>query len=106
MHFGSRLKELRESQNLSRYQLEKLSGFTQTHLKIMEETELNPRLDTICTLAKALGCSLPEFFGKNHTSFSLNEDEKALLTVFRRLDPTQQELVQSFADSLYNANQK
>jgi transcriptional regulator with XRE-family HTH domain len=106
MHFGSRRKELRESQNLSRYQLEKLTGFTQTHLKIMEETALNPRLDTICTLAEALGYSLPEFFSDKHTAFYLNEEEKELLTAFRRLDQTQQALVQSFAESLYIANQK
>lgn len=106
MDIGARVKQLRESQHMTQYQLYKLTGIPQSHLKKIEKTGVKPRFDTICLLAEALGCSLSEFFNEDRSAFYLNEDEKNLITVYRRLQPTQKPLIQMFADALDNANKR
>ena len=106
MDIGARVKQLRESQHMTHYQLYKLTGIPLSHIKNIEETGIKPRFDTICLLAEGLGCSLPEFFNEDHSTYYLNEDEKNLISVYRHLKPVQKPLIKIFADALDNANNK
>ena len=106
MDIGARVKQLRESQHMTHYQLYKLTGIPLSHIKKIEQTGIKPRLDTICLLAEGLGCSLPEFFNEDRSAHYLNEDEKNLISVYRRLTPVQKPLIKILADAFDSANKR
>ena len=48
------ISRLRRKSGLSRYKLSKLAGITITHIRMIEEGELSPRIDTACSILNAL----------------------------------------------------
>lgn len=55
------LKKTRESKNLSRYRLSKLSGVKESTIQSLENSnDPNPTFKTLCKLADALGVTLDE----------------------------------------------
>lgn len=106
MKIGNRLTHLREARHMTPYMLAKQTGIPQSHLTKIEKDNVTPRLDTVCLLADALGCTLSEFFNEDTSTFYLTEDEQALITVYRQLQPVQQPLIKMFADALDNANKQ
>ena len=51
---GNQLKEIRKSKNLTRYELQKLSGVTTVQIRNIEKGISEPRTITLAKLAKAL----------------------------------------------------
>ncbi len=49
-----------------------------------------PKVDTLQSICNAFGITLSQFFLENEESEILNENEKEMLKVFRRLSPKQQ----------------
>ena len=59
--FADRLKQLRESANLSQYALAKKSGLSAQAISMIEKGEREPGWETVRKLAKALGVSVAAF---------------------------------------------
>ncbi|MGE7841413.1 helix-turn-helix domain-containing protein [Lysinibacillus sp. NPDC093712] len=60
-----KLKEVRKSRGLSRYQFEKLSGVNDSTLQMIENNEKpNPTFKIMCKIADALEVSLDELRGR------------------------------------------
>ena len=57
-----RLKEMRVARGLSQLQLAKLSKVSYGYISELENGKKSPTIDTICRLAKALGCKPEELF--------------------------------------------
>lgn len=62
--FGQRLRELRESANLSRPELAELAGINRSQIARLEDGESDPGLSTVFQLADALGVEPEEFWKK------------------------------------------
>lgn len=62
---GSRLKELRESRNISMRSLATKSGLSANALSMIERGKTSPSVSTLYKLADALGISITSFFGTN-----------------------------------------
>jgi transcriptional regulator with XRE-family HTH domain len=60
--FGDRLKELRESRELSQERLSELGGMNRNYVSDVERGRRNPCLWNIVRLAEALEVSPSEFF--------------------------------------------
>ena len=51
---GEKIKELRKNKNLTRYELQKLSGVTTVQIRNIEKGICEPRTTTLAKLASAL----------------------------------------------------
>jgi transcriptional regulator with XRE-family HTH domain len=71
-HFGNRLREARLAAGLSQSELEELSGIPKARLSRYENGHVEPSIQTLARLAKAL----------NVSEASLLDDQRAALEVF------------------------
>ena len=60
--FGKRVKEIRQSKGISQEELSMKAQLHRTYISSIELGKRNVSLLNIEKLAKALGCSIPEFF--------------------------------------------
>ena len=67
LDIAKRLKNARESKNISVYKLSQISGVSETHIRDLERGTRNPSFDTLSRLVKPLGLSLADIF-KESTS--------------------------------------
>lgn len=88
------------------YTLAKRAGMSQTHVQNIIASSVQPNIQTITKLTRALDCTLPEFFNEDPDQFYLTEDEKQLLSLFRRLDVKQKPHIIQLVDSVLEANKE
>jgi transcriptional regulator with XRE-family HTH domain len=83
---GSRLKELRETRNISMRALATKSGLSANALSMIERGKTSPSVSTLYKLADAMGVSITAFFGpesnKKQIVF-LKSDERTRLSFTR-----------------------
>jgi putative transcriptional regulator len=56
----NKIKELRNSQNISQKQLSALSNISREHLSMIENCKYSPTLETLIKIAKALNCEVKD----------------------------------------------
>ena len=59
---GSKLKDIRKSKNLTRYELQKLSGVSTVQIRNIEKGISEPRTTTLAKLANALEVDYDELY--------------------------------------------
>jgi transcriptional regulator with XRE-family HTH domain len=59
---GSKLKQIRKNKNLTRYDLQKLSGVSTVQIRNIEKDICEPRPTTLSKLAKALEIDYDELY--------------------------------------------
>ena len=59
---GSKLKEIRKNKNLTRYDLQRLSGVTTVQIRNIEKGICDPRTTTLAKLAYALEVDYDELY--------------------------------------------
>jgi transcriptional regulator with XRE-family HTH domain len=64
MHFGERVRELREEQNLTIQQLADRAGLTRNGVSLIELGKRKPGIDTAEALARALNREVGDLFPK------------------------------------------
>ena len=106
MNVGKRINQLRLEKNMNPYTLSKRAGVSQTHLQNIMSKPTRPNIETITKLASALDCTLAEFFNEDPTKFYLTEDEKKLISLYRRLHVKQKPHIINLVDSILNANKE
>jgi transcriptional regulator with XRE-family HTH domain len=62
IHFGRRIRQLRNEHGMSQEQLALKTGLDRTYISGIERGLRNPSLQIISKLAKALSISLPDIF--------------------------------------------
>lgn len=67
------------------YNLAQEAVLTQSTLNSMIQRGTSPKIDTLQAICEAFGISLSQFFAENETLEPLTEDEKQLLSSYRRL---------------------
>jgi transcriptional regulator with XRE-family HTH domain len=86
VNVASRLRELRESQNMSMRALAAKSGLSANALSMIERGKTSPSVSTLYKLADALGVSITAFFGteseKKQVVF-LKSDERTRMSFTR-----------------------
>jgi transcriptional regulator with XRE-family HTH domain len=60
--FGQRLRQIRKRKGISQEKLATLAGLDRTYISKIERGERNVSLETICNLARALGCESSDLF--------------------------------------------
>lgn len=59
---GYKIKEVRESKNISQEELSKKSGVSRTIISALENGKTNTTSKTLASIAKALGVSVDQIF--------------------------------------------
>lgn len=100
MSIGKKIRELRESRNMSLEDVARLCGTTrQAIYKYENEIVTNIPYDRIILLAKALNTTPSQLFDWNedkkisHDELQLTEGEKALIKLLRRIPAQDQPIV-------------
>lgn len=92
MDFGKRLREMRESKEMSIYRISQITGISQGHISDLENGKNQPTIDTLSKLLEPLGITLSEFFNENSEISFLTDREKELVANFRTLPDSKAEL--------------
>ena len=99
-HFGTRLREARLAAGLSQSELEELSGIPKARLSRYENGHVEPSIQTLARLARALNVSEASLLGDQRGI--LEDFFKTLETRGVRIDSSQQgtKLANAFADMI------
>ena len=100
MDIAKRLKNARESKNISVYKLSQISGVSETHIRDLERGTRNPSFDTLSRLVKPLGLSLADIFKESEEVSYLNNKEKELVGYYRMLSADKAEALLVFLKTL------
>ena len=103
MDIAQKLKNTRESKNMSVYKLSQLSGVSETHIRDLERGDRNPSFDTLSRLAKPLGLSLAELFKETEDVSYLSNEERELVECFRMLQKEKADALLHFIKTLVNS---
>lgn len=100
LNIAERLKNVRETKNISVYKLSQISGISETHIRDLECGKRNPSFDTLSRLAKPLGLSLADMVKENDEVSYLNNEEKELVECFRMLSENKADALLQFLKTL------
>lgn len=99
MDVGTRIRNLRESRQLSVTQLAKSAFISQPYLSDIERGRTFPSLDKLKTICTALDISLGEFFGDQ---MELTPDLLRLVDNAKKLSENEREKLNQFIEVLVN----
>ena len=80
----SRLKEIRKQKNISQYKLADMVGCTQAQIAFLEQGKIELTLKWMKILSEVLGCKPYELLPLEWQPQPLTEEEKQLLSLFRK----------------------
>jgi len=64
MHIGEKIKQIRHEKNMSLRQLAVMSDINHAYLSRIENGKVQPSVESLTKIAKALGCDVADFFEK------------------------------------------
>lgn len=88
---GSRIKELCDKQQITKYRLSQMTGVTQTVLSRIIKRENVPTIQTIEKICAALDISLAQFFAKDENPPDLTAEQKEIITTWNGLNPEERQ---------------
>lgn len=103
-----RLKALRKERGVSQRTLAERIGSSQKSIDYWEKEQAEPTAKFICALADFFGCSVDyllgreDDFGNVNVESDLSENEKKLLSDYRRLGANEKEQAAVFIEFLLN----
>ncbi len=93
MDINKKIEELRFQRGWSIYELAQESGITQSTLTSMIKRGNPPKIDTLECICEAFGITLAQFFMEDEQLEVLNQYEKELVTLFRKIPKLKQQAV-------------
>ncbi len=114
MKIGDRIFEILKEKKMSQKSFSGLTGIAESTISDWKRKGFNPSSDKLPVICDALGVTLEELLGKRNDSsnpgmaadisFALNEDEKTLVELYRRLDEDFKKRILAYAGSLKKAD--
>lgn len=98
MNIGQKIKEIRESQNISMNSLAQICEVSQANLSRIESGQQQPTFDTLERIITALGYTLGDFFAADKPE--LEADIRHLLNIIQTLKPGQKQALQAFLEEM------
>lgn len=95
----NKIRKLQGERDWTDYKLAQIAGISQSSLATLFARKTPPKLDMLQRICDAFGITLAQFFLEDEKIEMLSENEKQMLTEFRRLPPEKQKaLIELFAD--------
>ncbi len=100
MHVGKRLKQVRDSKNISVYKLSKDSDVSESHIRNLERGTKSATVETLEMLVVSMNMTMSEFFNEDDSVTYLTQDEKILLKYYRTLSKDTSKAIVEFCEKL------
>ena len=100
MNVGKRLKEIRQSKNISIYKLSQDSEVSESHIRNLERGVKNATVETLEMLVSNLNITMSEFFNEDNRISYLTPKEKILLEYYRTLPDNTANAVIEFCEKV------
>lgn len=99
MDIIKRINDLKTERNWSTNYLAMEAGITQSTLSSILNRNSPPKIETLQSICTAFGLTLSQFFLEDEKIEILNDTEREMLQLFRKLSPKQQKaLIQVFEE--------
>lgn len=99
MDIIKRINDLKTERNWSTNYLAMEAGITQSTLSSILNRNSPPKIETLQSICNAFGLTLSQFFLEDEKIEILNDTEREMLQLFRKLSPKQQKaLIQVFEE--------
>lgn len=85
MDIIKKIESMRKSRGLSKYKLATEAGLTQSTYDTMVKRNTPPKIETLQCICNAFGITLAQFFAQDEKAEVLTEEERLLLSRFRKL---------------------
>lgn len=85
MNVMNKIRKLQGERNWTDYKLAKEAGISQSSLATLFARTTPPKIEMLQCICEAFGISLAQFFLEDEKIEIINEEEKQLLTLFRKL---------------------
>ena len=90
MNIGNKIKQYRESKEMSLYRLGQLSDIAQNNIQKIEDGTSMPTIDTLLKIIPNIGLTLTELFNESEEYYFVTKAEKEFLQLLRSLDHEKQ----------------
>lgn len=100
MEIGERLYYWRSKKDMSIYNLSKISGISEGHIRNLENGKKQPTFKTLQTLANALNISLLELLNTDSEAVYLSEGETKLIQLYRSLPKSKADILIEFYEKM------
>ncbi|MGN0765288.1 MAG: helix-turn-helix domain-containing protein [Christensenellales bacterium] len=96
------IEELRDERGWSNYRLSEEAKLDNSVINNMFKRRTMPSMTTLAALCEAFDLTLSQFFNEDETAFILSDDEKDLITQYRKLDKKNKNAVYTLVNKLNN----
>lgn len=100
MDILKRIEELRDERGWSNYRLSEEAKLDSSVINNMFSRGTMPSMATLTALCEAFDLNLSQFFNADKTVFVLSDDEKNLITQYRKLDKKNKNVVNTLISGL------
>lgn len=90
MNVVEKIRKLQWERNWTDYKLANESNISQSSLATLYARNTPPKLEMLQSICNAFGITLAQFFLEDEEIEMLNDNEKQMLNLFRRLNATKQ----------------
>lgn len=104
MEIGEKLYYWRSRKDISIYNLSKISGISEGHIRNLENGKKQPTFKTLEALANALNISLLELLNTDSEAVYLSEGEKKLIELYRSLPKNKADILIEFYEKMKDWN--
>ncbi|MGN0771195.1 MAG: helix-turn-helix domain-containing protein [Christensenellales bacterium] len=94
------IEELRDERGWSNYRLSEEAKLDNSVINNMFKRRTMPSMTTLIALCEAFDLNLSQFFNEDETAFILSDDEKDLITQYRKLDKKNKNAVYALVNEL------
>lgn len=95
-YIANRINELCEKQNISKYQLAKQSGMSESSISNLVNRKSDPQCTTIHRICKGLGITMSQFFSITEEKCDLSPEQIYFLELWESLSREQKQLVEAY----------
>jgi len=98
MNVAERIKQLRESQNMTKTRLAQLSGVSQSYISDIEAGKRNPTLEVISRICDALGVTVVELLSDEETKPEIEPESLRFAKLAEKLDPGERKALMRYLE--------
>ena len=93
MDILNRIKQLQNERGWTNYQLSAETEIPQSTINNMFSRKTLPSMTSLIAICKAFGMSLSQFFSEGDNDIILEDDEKSLILIYRKLNKKNKNIV-------------
>ncbi len=104
-YIADRIVQLCEKQNITKYQLAKRSGLSESSISNLLNRHSDPRFTTLCRICDGFGITIAQFFLPDGEKFDLTFEQKYILDIWESFNDEEKRLVNAYIDGIKKRTQ-